>query len=524
VNDDSLRGAETAYVARALGELAGPADAGDPTLIAALERLVAAPDPVVRAFAAEAFGALGDARSLARVGALGDDVDPQVRARARSVLRRAAAPVPAPVPAPGRFGGGDGPTLDDFAVLAAAAGAGHAGPLQPWLDDLADPRRAVRESAIAALVGAGRRAVPFLLDRLGQPIMRVRVAAAQALGRLQAPEATGPLLVAATAAAYTAEDAELRPVALRALASCLTGSEAGLSPSLLPLARDTDRFVRGAALLCLGRVAERAGIRAVALALFDNDPFVVESAAVALSEGIREDHVELVLPLLRALANLSSSSTTHAAVREAILIALGRIEAPEPAEVVRVRHAVRADVDAPTASARKAAIVLLERSFTSDDPPPLPLLDAVLARTADLHPDVRVVAASFVARHLPRGMTGAVDILARALARHERPLSLLCIEALCRHDTPEARAALLPALRDHDAVVSVYARTMLTSFRPSTTTWTAASDGSSASSSAAHRSRDGRPTADKRCRPTVDARFVDDGARGRDGGRGHSVR
>ncbi|MBM4282287.1 MAG: HEAT repeat domain-containing protein [Deltaproteobacteria bacterium] len=361
------------------------------------------------------------------------------------------------------------------------------------------------------MVRAGRPAVPFLIDRLNQPLPRARVAAALALGRLQPPEATGPLLVAATAPAATVDEAELRPVALRALAHCLTGAEQGLSPSLLPLTRDPDRFVRAAALLCLGRLADRAGMRAVALALFDDDPFVVESAAIALSEGVREGDAELVLPLLRALVPSSPPRAVRPAVKEAILIALGRIDVLDDALRVRVRHVVRADVDAATASARKAAIVLLERSFAADDPPPLPLVDAVLARTGDAHPDVRVVAASFVARHLPPGMGGAVATLARALARRERALSLLCVEALRRHDTAPARAALLAALRDDDEVVARCARDLYRAFSPTTTTWTFTPRAPThPSPSTGTGSAKRRPAAVSDGRAVVEARFAAD--------------
>jgi HEAT repeat protein len=511
VVDGAAGGEALIVLARALVELVGPADVADAAVRGALEHLAKADDRAARAFAADAFGALGDPRSRARVQALADDPDDNVQARARDVLRRAADRPAAPAAA--------AVTFEDFAALAVAAGAGHGGALQPLLDDLADPRRPVRDAAVVALVRAGRAAVPFLLDRLNQPLPRARVAAALALGRLQPPEATGPLLVAATAPAATADEAELRPVALRALAHCLTGAEAGLSPSLLPLTRDPDRFVRAAALLCLGRLAERAGVRAVALALFDDDPFVVESAAIALSEGVREGDVELVLPLLRALTP-SPSREPRPAVKEAILIALGRIDVQDAAQRVRVRHAVRADVDAVTASARKAAIVLLERSFAADDPPPLPLVDAVLARTGDAHPDVRVVAASFVARHLPPGMGGAVVTLGRALARRERAVSLLCLEALRRHDTAPAHAALRGALRDDDDVVASRAEALCRDFAPTTTTWSfapravAASRPSMSTPNTAARAARRRTTSTADGRAVVEARFASDDERG----------
>jgi HEAT repeat protein len=510
-----LRGDDVAFVARAVAELVGPRDALDPRVRAAVDALAVVDDYAARAFSADALGALGDERSRARVLALAADRDEFVRARAQAVLRRSTAPTRR--------------ALDDVSSLpvasSTASSSAHAagaadGPLGPWLDDLGDARRAVRDHAVDALVRAGRAAVPALLARLNQPVTRARTAAAQALGRLQAPEATGPLLVAAAAPAATADEAELRAVSLRALAHCLTGSEAGLAPSLLPLARDPDRFVRAAALLCLGRVADRKGMRAVALALFEDDAFVVESAAIALSEGIREDDGDLAIPLVRALARpaLPSSAaapTTTGAVKEAILIALGRLRLDEPALRVRVRHAVRRDVAGTTASTRKAAIVLLERLFDDDDPPPAVLIDAVVFRLHDEHPDVRVVAGSFVARHLPSGMTGVVAALRKVLARRERPVTLLCLEALRRHDTDEAAQALRAHVDDDDVVVAERARALLADFVPASSTWAFSPRASSSkppqSALPGHRTR---PPSAAAPRTVVDARFDDEPRRG----------
>ena len=52
--------------------------------------------------------------------------------------------------------------------------------------------------------------------------------------------------------------------------------------------------------MCLGRLGDKAGTRAIVKALGEDDAFLRESAAVALSEGVREDDVDQVLPLLDA--------------------------------------------------------------------------------------------------------------------------------------------------------------------------------------------------------------------------------
>ena len=254
--NEELDDENRAFVARAIAELFDGQDAFDDRTRDVIEILATASDRYTRAFAAKAFGGMGDERSRSRIEALTQDDDPWVRDQAEAVLATMAAEVVQK----------DVPTFDDFAALAADAEA-QGGRLKPYLDDLDDHRRAVRDAAAVAMVKAGQEAVPFLIDQLNQPRARPRIGAALALGRLQSPDAAGPLLIAATTPPHTDEERELVPVALRSLANCLTGLEDGVAESLVPLARDDDRFVRSGALLCLGRLADRRGIRAVVDAL-----------------------------------------------------------------------------------------------------------------------------------------------------------------------------------------------------------------------------------------------------------------
>jgi HEAT repeat protein len=497
-----LAGDDGAFVARALAEILDGRDAFDDDIRATLEALSTSPDMYTRAYAAEAFGALADLRSRARVQALATDTAPWVRERAQAVLMRLAD-------ADAKSAAAD-VSLADFAALVDDADR-TGGALRPFLDDLADDRRAVRDAAVNELVKAGRAAVPALIDRLNQPQARARIGAAIALGRLQPPEAAGPLLIAATTGPQTADERELRPIALRALANCLTGMEEGLAPSLLPLAADPDRFTRAAALLCLGRLADRRGMRAVVAAILEDDPFVVESAAVALSEGIREEDGDLVRPLLVALAKRPAP---RLAVREAILVALSRIAIDEPAWRVRARHRVRREIDGGTASMRKAAIVLLERMYGDDDPPPVSVVDELLGRLEDEHPEVRVVAAAFLARHLEPGFTGAATRLRVAIERGERTVSLLCLDALVRHRTEAARGVVAVAARGSDDAVATRARALLEAWPACVPEWhfarragpaTAAAPSTTAASSM------GRPSMTPSQRPTR-VRVADDSA------------
>lgn len=456
--NEALADDDRAFVARAIAELVDGRDAFDDRVRDGVELLAKSADRYTRAFAAKAFGAMGDERSRARVQALTQDDDPWVRDQADAVLRSLATEAVA----------ADAPTLDDFAALAADAQA-QGGRLKPYLDDLDDHRRAVRDAAAVALVKAGQEAVPFLIDALNQPKARPRIGAALALGRLQSPDAAGPLLIAATTPPQTDDERELVPVALRSLANCLTGLEDGVAESLIPLTRSDDRFVRSGALLCLGRLADRRGIRAVVDALKDPDPFVVESASIALSEGTREEDTDIVLPLLEAFDVRRKKVVS--ALHEAILIALTRIDIDAPALRVRVRHRVRHEIRGPTAATRKAAVALLERLFTHDDPPSIPVVDEVLARLRDDHPEVRVVAASFLAQHLPAGFSGAADRLAEAVLRGERTLSLLSLEALRRHDTAKARSVLESVTAHDDSAVAQRAAELVDGLVPQTKEW-----------------------------------------------------
>jgi hypothetical protein len=368
---------------------------------------------------------------------------------------------------------------------------------------LRDQRWSERQGAVDAVVARGRDLVPSLIERLGtDPPARVGICVA--LSRLQAPEAASALLMVATGDAPTQEARDLQAVALKALAHSLTGTEEGVAPALLPLLKSPDPFVRGGAVVCLGRLADRVGARAATLLLAkDPHPEVKKAAAIAISESVREDHGELVLPLLAILVDIPSPPAEGV---EAILIALSRIEWHEPAITVRVRHRVRRFVFGFTAAQRRLAITVLERCYDDDDPPPPWVVEDVMSRLADAAPDVRVIAAAFVARFIEPGHVDAVRRLEDALERGESAVSLSVCEALRRHDTALAKAALEAVVAsDPDRALQERASALLAGFAPSTTEWqrdagaappSSSSSSSSASSGAAPRPRRVRPAAD----------------------------
>jgi HEAT repeat protein len=359
--------------------------------------------------------------------------------------------------------------LHSGGVVTAPTAVPPADERELLLQRLRDPRWAERQKAVDAVVARGRELVPQLIERLG-PDPAARMGICLALGKLQAPEAASSLLMVATGEARTQDERDLQAVALKALANSLTGTEEGIAPLLLPLLKSPDAFVRAGAIVCLGRLADRIGARAAAVMLAsDPDVEVKKAAAIAISESVREDHTELVLPLLSTLSALPSPPPEGL---EAILIALSRIDLDGAAIKVRVRHRVRRLVFGMTAAQRRLAITVLDRCYDEHDEPPVWVVDDVLNRLGDGAVDVRIIAASFIARFLPAGHPDAVRRLEDALERGERTVSLLCCDALRRHDTAVAHAALTAASADPDEAIAAHALALLTAFTPTSAEWT----------------------------------------------------
>ncbi|MBI1945502.1 MAG: hypothetical protein HYS27_07390 [Deltaproteobacteria bacterium] len=494
-----LDGDARATVARAFAELVAQKDAGDGEIARAVLALSKDVHPATRQLIVRALSSLGDTTATARLRELSGDLDEGVRKAAQGAL---AVLKPAPLASAPTGHEDGGIHLDlEAAVRAHQERAppppqpkAPAGPHAALHARLCDSRRAVRDAAVDEAVAQGKVALPGLLAALRLPQSGARLGAAMALARLQAPDAASALLDAALAAAHAppGDDGEVAvaAVALKGLANCLTGAEEGIAQPLLPLVKHADPFVRAGALLCLGRLSDRVGARAAVIALTDAHDHVKEAAAVALSEGVREEDAELVVPLLAVLGGMPSPSS---ATREAILLALSRIHVTDAPTLVRVRHRARTQVLGATASVRRTALALLERCYGTDDPPPVGVIDDVLSRLKDDHPEVRLLAASFLAQHLEPGVTDGVERLEDALDRGEQPVSLLLLEALRRHDTDKARQALEAVAGDVDETLAARARALLEGFAPRTEEWTVGSATSapnaSSSSSASRRRR-----------------------------------
>ncbi len=495
---------ERAAVAVALGELADASAAGDARLTRHALALSREPLPAVRRAAIVVLAAVGGAEALARLAALSSDSDPDVKksaadahAIASSVanvtgVTAAAGDVGIPIDFEALIAGGassaapkppsspdaalpEGAMAIDFSALVSASATAPApdvpqSPHERLVARLRDPRWTERQKAVEDVVAAGKDIVPLLIERLG-PDAPARMGICLALSRMQAPEAASALLMLATSEAKTSDDRDLQAVALKALANSLTGTEEGVAAALLPLLKSPDPFVRSGAVICLGRLADRIGARAAALMLA-KDPHseVRKAAAIAISESVREDHTDLVLPLLSTLTAVPSPPNEG---KEAILIALSRIELDGAPVISRVRHRVRRLVFGMTAAQRRLAITVLDRCYSEDDPPPPWVVEDVLSRLADGDADVRLMAASFVARFMLPGLTDAVRRLEDALEKGEPGVSMLVCDALIRHDTPLAKAALeATASSDDNETVRAHASSLLSGFEPRSVEWT----------------------------------------------------
>jgi HEAT repeat protein len=147
---------------------------------------------------------------------------------------------------------------EDSAVRAAAVRAlgrlGAPGAVEPLLLALDDEDGAVRQAAPTALNTIGDwRAAPWLIEALDDPA--ARVPAAYALGRIGSSTAVKPLIERLGDA-----DPEMRKAAATALGAL--NAEAA-APALLRLLSDDDEELRSVAITALGRIDSPRSVAAL---------------------------------------------------------------------------------------------------------------------------------------------------------------------------------------------------------------------------------------------------------------------
>jgi HEAT repeat protein len=218
-----------------------------------------------------------------------------------------------------------------------------------------------RADAVTSLVEMGADALPALIHALTDDNDSARQSAAEALGRIGAPAAAGPLRRALSdpnylvqfAAAQALERIGLPAVSIicgalddrdehvRFAAAEVLGriGDPSAVPALARALSDPVLHVRLKAAAGLGRTRSEAAVSPLCLAMADPDWYLRQAAAGALGE-IR--HPAAVGALTQRLIDVSSE------VRRAAAEALGRIGDPEPQERLtslladpdwRVRHA-----------------------------------------------------------------------------------------------------------------------------------------------------------------------------------------
>lgn len=134
-----------------------------------------------------------------------------------------------------------------------------------------------RVNAGKALVVMGRRALPTLLMALGDPAMRMKAAAAMALGQIGAPDAAGPLT-----STLNCRDSHVRRCAAAALGRIADAR--ALGPLLDTLQGDDDPSVRAEAAWALGALKDRRAVLPLIAALRWGSLTVRRNSAWALGE------------------------------------------------------------------------------------------------------------------------------------------------------------------------------------------------------------------------------------------------
>jgi HEAT repeat protein len=468
---------------------------------------------VVRAVAATALGRLRVLEAVAPLAALrrdGDDWVRQCAAEALGEIGAAATPGARRRWARRRRRALEGPWL----VRLFRRRSGEVTPPPDPLDlvveslraALADRAVAVRAQAARALGGLGKAAAPAapeLVARLKEPNEALRIATAEALGRVGAGPATVPALVALL------DDAspEIRTAGARALGE-LKGAAGAAVPALVPLLQETDDGVRQAAAEAVAEIGALSGdaIAALTAGLASSDNAVraqtaealgeigvaAEQAVEALSVALVDDNERVRASAAQALARMGEAAAE--AVPELVdalsdpdnwvsalaAEALGEIgedaAAAAPALVRALRHAnplVRANAAEALGQigdgARAAVGPLTAALADAEDGVRVQALRALgeiggldaaarstlLATVDDANPEVRSAAVAALGRCGPDA--AAAGALRRLLADPSEEVKVALTTALPRLAGAEAAPVLGALLRDDGAAVQAAA-------------------------------------------------------------------
>ncbi|MCB9611124.1 MAG: HEAT repeat domain-containing protein [Sandaracinus sp.] len=251
-----------------------------------------------------------------------------------------------------------------------------------WVPEVA--RRAERgdEAAAAELRRIAARSLKPLLEALADPSLAQRRIAVDVLGRLESPNAAGPLLASA--------ESDDGPIELRVRALLAAGAVA--SPSfasrLLALAKGPERRLREAGAWGLARIAEGPAVEALRSLLDEGDPGVRAYGALGLGRAqdrrsaarlelaLREDRSVVVQAAaawsLGQLAEPAHVPALRVALRHGGLVSRAAAQAlGMMASDARAAHALTGALFEPDAELREAAAAAL-RGGRPDERLPIP--------------------------------------------------------------------------------------------------------------------------------------------------------
>jgi HEAT repeat protein len=473
-------GDDRTFCVRSLADLSGPHLRGEPGLLDLFSRLSQENDLFVRALACTALGRLGDPRAVPILVRAQGDAEPWVREAAQKALedlarapqpgkeKRPAATAALAAPPPGAAApmapseltppGGTEPPGVACAHPAPSSENLSAGPLDParlerLVDDLYSRDPTSRDLAAEELVLAGSAAVPLLCRAIRSPVQDPPLLALTVLGRIGDRAALGPLL---GVVAVRGTSTELRTVAIRAIAQLCQGNESSVLDFLLK-ERSSDALLSAAVATALGAFRSVRAVRALLTYLDDENEFVRESAAAALTRAACPGVPDLVTRLV-ATARDDPDERVRAKATEALSAALSSGACP-PEVAVRAAVALLED---PRSETRLAGLKLLRATRRRH----LGAAEALVRALGDSDRSVRLEACELLGEVAPLAYAPAVEALRHLATDPDREVSRAAIGSLGLVGGPEARLALRLLRGDSDPDLADAARAALGRMHP----------------------------------------------------------